>query len=162
MIVVSDTSPLNYLVLIASDQILEHFSGIVLAPPAVMRELQSAHAPVQVRTWALHPPAWLKIQAPRTVLHFPRLGDGESEAISLAKEIQADLLLIDERDGSAAAKQLGLNVTGTLGILDLAASRGLISLPTALTALSATTFRVPPKLIAELLRIDQLRRSTAP
>jgi predicted nucleic acid-binding protein len=74
-----------------------------------------------VRTWVKNLPLWLEVRSPTTVSRYHGLGPGEAEAIALAAELDADLLLIDERDGTAEAKRLGLNVTGTLGVLDMAA-----------------------------------------
>ncbi len=51
------------------------------------------------------------------------LDDGERSAISLGLSVSADLILIDDRKGAVAARSKGLEVTGTLGILDLAAHR---------------------------------------
>lgn len=52
------------------------------------------------------------------------LDPGEAEAIALALELQADLILIDERDGRSAAERAGLRVTGVLGVLLRAKSHG--------------------------------------
>ncbi len=61
---------------------------------------------------------------------------GEAEAIALAIEMQANLLLLDERRGRAIAKQLGLTVTGLLGILVVAKQQGhLVALKPVLHAL---------------------------
>ena len=49
------------------------------------------------------------------------LDSGERSAISLALSLKADVILIDDRKGAAAARHKGFEVTGTLGILDLAA-----------------------------------------
>ena len=57
MIVVCDTSPLNYLVLIQHAEVLPSLFGRVIAPPAVMAELQHPGAPTIVRAWAAAPPA---------------------------------------------------------------------------------------------------------
>ena len=84
MIVVSDTSPLNYLVLLGADHVLPTLFGRVLVPPAVLMEMQHAKAPPPVSAWATQPPAWLEIQAPVTIPHFSGLGAGESAAIALA------------------------------------------------------------------------------
>jgi predicted nucleic acid-binding protein len=157
MIVVCDTSPLNYLVLIEADRLLPDLFGQIVAPPAVLAEITHSGAPAKVKAWAANPPAWLRIVAPAAFVPFGRLGPGESEAIALAKQRNADVLLMDERDGSAVARQLGLTVAGTLGVLELAAEKGLLSLPTAIAELRRTTFRVPEKLIAEMLRRDHLR-----
>ncbi len=159
MIVVSDTSPLNYLILIGQDHILPALFGQVFAPPAVVAELKRSKASALVGAWADNPPAWLEVRAPRTVPAGSELGPGETEALALAQELQADVLLIDERDGVAAAKRLNLFVTGTLGVLTLAAEKGLLSFADAISALRRTTFRAPEKLIEELLRRDTQRRA---
>ncbi len=157
MIVVSDTSPLNYLVLIGADQVLPSLFGRVLTPPEVLAEMQHAKAPLQVSAWAKNPPAWLEVRSPQQAPQFPGLGPGESAAIALAQQEHAAALLIDERDGTAVARQLGLFVTSTLAILCLASETGLLSLPAAFAALRQTTFRGPPKLMDELLEIDAAR-----
>lgn len=152
MIVVSDTSPLNYLVLIGADQVLPALFGQVLTPPDVLAEMQHAKAPPEVSAWAKQPPAWLEVRSPQKNPGYPGLGPGESAAIALAQEC-------DERDGTAVAQQLGLVVTGTLAILCLAAEKDLLSLPAAFVALRQTTFRGPAKLMDDLLQIDSERRS---
>jgi len=159
MIVVSDTSPLNYLVLIGADQVLPSLFGQVMAPPEVLAEMQHAKAPPQVSAWARCPPAWLEVRSPQGTTAFPGLGPGESAAIALAQQCQAAAILIDERDGSAVAQQLGLVVTGTLAILSLASEKGLLSLSVAFAALRQTTFRGPSILMDELLRIDAARNA---
>lgn len=159
MIVVSDTSPLNYLVLIHQDHILPALFGRVLVPPAVIAELATSKAPMAVAQWVNDPPQWLEIQAPQSPQHLFGLAPGETEAIALAEELQADVLLMDERDGVAAARSRNLFVTGTLGVLAVAAERGLLSLPDAIAALQKTNFRAPASVVNELLRRDAKRRS---
>lgn len=162
MIVVSDTSPLNYLVLVEAVQFLPDLFGQVVAPPAVLREMRHSKAPPKVQAWAAAPPAWLEIRAPATVVPIGRLGPGESEAIALANQLSADVLLMDDRDGIAVAKGLGLTTAGTLAVLELAAEKRLVSLPVILDELRRTTFRASEELFAEMLHRDQLRRSDAP
>jgi predicted nucleic acid-binding protein len=58
---------------------------------------------------------------------------------------------MDDRKGVIAAERLGLNVTGTLGVLDFAAERGLVDFAQAVSALRLTTFRMPASLLGELL-----------
>lgn len=153
MIVVSDTSPLHYLVLIQHESLLPALFGRVIATPAVMAELGRAQAPEIVRKWLAHTPEWLEIQAPRQIAKAAlRLGPGEAEAISLAREIGADLVLIDERQGAKLARAEGLVVTGTLGVLRAAGKRGLVSLPDALAALANTTYHHTKALFDEVLR----------
>jgi predicted nucleic acid-binding protein len=85
------------------------------------------------------------------------LDDGEKAAIELALSLQADLILIDERAGAAAAAQKGFAVTGTLGVLDLAAERGLVDLPSALARLANTNFRYRQELFDALLKKHKSR-----
>ncbi|MDX1963175.1 MAG: DUF3368 domain-containing protein [Pirellulales bacterium] len=152
MVVVSDTSPLHYLILIDSAEILAKLFGSLLITEGVFQELQNANTPSKVRDWLNPLPHWISVQQPLHTLRIPHLHLGESEAISLALELSANLLIIDERIGRKAANQLQLRTTGTLGVLNLAASQKLISLSTAISALQTTSFRADPRLIAELLR----------
>jgi len=161
MLVVADTSPVHYLVLIQHEAILPALYEQVAIPPAVLADLQQSRTPDLVRAWVTHPPAWLEVRQPRQVLdvrQFPRLGAGEREAIALAHELQAPLLLIDDADGRAEAERHALTATGTLGILENAAIHGLLDLPSALTRLQATTFRARPELFQELLARDAARK----
>ena len=73
------------------------------------------------------------------------------EAISLAKEIHAAAVLIDDRAGRHAAMQCGLPVIGTLGLLDQAALRALIDLPQVIGRLRQTNARLDPALVEAVL-----------
>lgn len=64
MIVVADTSPLNYLILIEHDNILPKLYARVVIPPEVLQELSHPQAPDAVRSWVKNPPAWLEVKAP--------------------------------------------------------------------------------------------------
>jgi predicted nucleic acid-binding protein len=72
-------------------------------------------------------------------------------ALTLARALGADLVLIDDRAGVAVARRRGFTVTGTLGVLDLAARRGLIELGGAIARLKATNFRYRPEILDALL-----------
>lgn len=65
--------------------------------------------------------------------------------------MQADLIVIDERKGTAAAVERGLETTGTPGVLLLAAERGLIDLDAAFNRLRATSFRHTEAMLTALL-----------
>jgi predicted nucleic acid-binding protein len=160
MIVVSDTTPLNYLILIGQQDVLPVLFSRVVAPPAVLAEMSQAGAPAIVAKWAAVPPAWLEVVAPTNIDAALSLGTGEVEAIALAQELKADQILLDERRASAVARRLGLVVTGTLSVLSLAAEQGLLEFPAAMAALLQTNFRGPADLIADLLKQDANRRST--
>ena len=148
MIVVSDTSPLNYLVLTDLQHILPELFERILIPAAVRDELQSAGAPEAIARFMAAAPAWLEIRHVSEVdPKLQHLDRGEREAIALAASLSAGSVLIDERKGRLVARERGLAVSGTLGVLDLAARRGLVNLSEALRRLEGTTFRVSPRLI---------------
>jgi predicted nucleic acid-binding protein len=107
MIVVADTSPLNYLILTESVHVLPVIFGGVFTTSAVMNELLHPRSPEAVRTWASTPPKWLTVQDPARIDASLRLGVGETTAISLAIKVNADRVLIDERKGYKAAHTAG-------------------------------------------------------
>ena len=120
--IVADTTPLNYLVLIQAADILPNLYRTVLIPPAVKAELAHANTPAIVRAWISQPPPWLEVVSLKLPVDsaLALLDAGEREAISLASELQATLLLMDEREGVTIARQRGLKVVGTLAALDIA------------------------------------------
>ncbi len=158
MIVVCDTSPLNYLILVGTEGVLPVLFEQVLAPPAVLLEMRHVKAPERVRRWAVVPPPWLEVRAPRSTVFFDRLGPGELEAIALAIEIGADRALIDDRAALAIANQLGVACLGTLAVLDLAAEKGLVDIPTVVSELGKTSFHASQRLIDRLVQRDESRR----
>jgi predicted nucleic acid-binding protein len=76
----------------------------------------------------------------------------------LAQDLRADVLLTDEEDGRRAALARLLTVTGTLGVLERGAERGLIDLPSTLTRLLTTSFRVRGELVQAMLARDAARK----
>ena len=153
-LVVADSSPLNYLVWIEQVEILPALFERIFVPAVVQNELRHSEAPESVRRWIAAPPSWLEVVPEEHESGDPdllRLDDGERAAILLAIRIGAELLVIDDRDGVDLARSRGLAVTGTLGILDLAATRGLIRLSEAVERLKGTSFRYPPDLLNALL-----------
>ena len=79
------------------------------------------------------------------------LDAGERAALALAVALKADLVLMDDRACVAVARQHGFAVTGTVGVLDLAARRGMIDLADAFTRLKATSFRYRPEILDAVL-----------
>lgn len=152
MIVVSDTSPLNYLILIGREGVLPVVFGEVVVPTAVLNELMHPRSPSVTRTWATRPPSWLHVRDPKTNIEGLALDLGERAAIALAEEIRADRLLIDERAGREVAASRGLRVVGTIAVLVEASRRGLLELPTTLERLRSTSFHVRQDVIDEALR----------
>ena len=154
-IIVSDTSPLNYLILIDQSDILPALYGRVLIPQAVFTELNNLETPEKVRMWIATAPAWIEIaritNAPDAFL--TGIDEGEREAITLALEIGADALLIDDGDGRKKARALGLRVLGTLRVLYDASTLGLCDLEDAFDMLRQTNFRADEKLYQHFLEL---------
>lgn len=157
MIVLSDTSPLNYLILIGKVDILPTLFGEIVVPGAVIEELAHPGSSDSVRLWVNSLPDWLIVKEPQAVDSDLNLGRGEAAAISLALECQADLLLIDDRKGFRAAKARGLAVAGTLNVLQTAARQNLLDLPTVIAKLRQTNFRIAEKVLTRMLTDDALR-----
>jgi len=154
MIVLCDTSPICYLILIGQIDLLPQLFQSITIPTAVRDELLNEDAGDAIHAWIQNPPPWLNIQiVPQPLLSLPNyLGAGEREAISLAVSLQADLVIIDDLDARTAAQQLNLPIIGTLGILYRAGITGLIDFPTEIAQLQQTSFHVSPTLVQQLLQ----------
>jgi predicted nucleic acid-binding protein len=154
MIVVADTSPINYLVLIGQIDVLEMLYQSVLIPTAVHDELLSAKAPAAVRIWIRQPPLWLTVHTIK-IIEDPSaayLDLGEKEAIQLAEEVGAEQIILDDLAGRREAFRRGLPVIGTLGVLRQAAQLGLLDIHSAIQSLQGTTFKMSPEIVEDLLR----------
>ena len=153
MIVVADTSPVNYLTLIGETDLLRQLYSEVLIPLAVNNELLSPDSPPPVCQFVARPPRWLSVVAPgsNSDPRLAELDEGEREAIVLALNHGADLLFIDERDGRRVALVCGVEAAGTLRVLANGAERGLVDLEDAFNRLRKTSFRAAPGLMESLL-----------
>src|SRR4051812_46837761 len=120
MVIVADTSPLNVLIQIEEIDVLPRLFGSVTIPEKVASELDSPKRLQAVRQF-IQPPPWLSIRAVKHVEMIAGIHEGEREAISLARELKADLLLIDDADGRVAAIARGLVAVRTLRLLTDAA-----------------------------------------
>ena len=101
MTVVSDTSPLNYLILINCEGLLSVLFRKIALPAAVLRELQSEGAPKEIHDCITHKPDWIgvhHVDMPETYL--PELGLGERQVIYLARSVGADCNLNDNLAGN--------------------------------------------------------------
>jgi predicted nucleic acid-binding protein len=157
-LVIADTGPVNYLILIGNIDLLPRMFERVVLP--VQTELSNSRAPASVQRWIADLPSWLETAQTPDVTLSAGIHKGAAAAIALAVAMHADLLLIDDRRGTRAAKQQGLRVTGTLGLLDLAAERGLVDFAGAIRKLEGTSFRKPEALLQVLL--NKHRRKTDP
>ena len=153
MTVVSNTSPLCYLRLIEQIKVLPALFGTITIPESVRAELSDMGAPRSVREWIHHPPKWLSIVsvASKNDVMLHRLHRGEQDAIVLAEQLSADLVLLDEKAARSIASQRGLAVTGLIGLLDRAAALGIIELAPTLRRLNKTTFHINPRLLKKIL-----------
>jgi predicted nucleic acid-binding protein len=161
--VIADATLLRYLIEIEVADILPVLFGQIMAPPAVLHNLQHTNTPAPVRTWIASLPPWLVMQTPRSTTdpglgHF---GAGEREAILLAHEHQPALLVTDDRRARRVAEALGLRVVGTVWVLERAAERGLVDLPSTLNRILATNIRLHPDVIQNALARDTARKAAA-
>src|SRR5208282_18457 len=160
MIVVADTSPLNYLLQVNCESALPALYKRIIVPTAVLTELSHPDTPNVVGSWLLHLPEWIEVlrTASQPDPSLALLDPGEREAIQLAQEHHAALLLIDERRGRREAERRGLATTGTLGVILAAHLRGLLDAEVVYRQLLTTTnFRSTPELESTfLLRVREL------
>lgn len=154
MIVVADTSPVNYLILIQEIDVFPKMYGRVVIPQTVREELVRASAPQVVRSWMDHLPSWIEVRSPSTApdSSLMKLDAGERDAIMLATELHADQLIVDEREGRREAERRGIPVIGTLGVLREAAALKLLDIRVAVERLQKTSFFVAPEVLASLLK----------
>ena len=149
MIVVSDTSVITSLLQIGRATMLQELHGAVLIPDAVYRELLRTHTVI---------PSFLEARGAVDRGMVARLEAeldlGEAEAIVLAKETKADLLLMDEKLGRQVALREGLRITGLMGLTVEAKRRGLIDSVRTMTAQleSEAGFRVSDGVKQEAFR----------
>jgi predicted nucleic acid-binding protein len=150
MVVVADSSPLRYLIVLGQQDLLPELLGETWIPSAVLDELSAPATPAGVRAFLHSLPGWLKVRAPeRQTLEgiASELDRGERAALALAREIAADLVLLDDAAARAQAKLLGFRITGTIGLLRLAAERGLIHVPGVVEQLRQSGFYLSESLI---------------
>jgi len=144
MKVVSNTSPLIGLSNIGKLEILHEVFGKVFIPPAVRREFGEEL------------PEWIEVTSPENqplVSALSKLlGAGESEAIALAIELGADFLILDDLKARKIARELGVNVIGTAGVLLVAKKRGVVDeVKPLLTLLVEKGFRISDDVIRVIL-----------
>ena len=121
MIIVSDTSAISALLSLAEARLLRELFGEVVVPDAVHAELLRHHPGL---------PEFVQVVSVRDETAVDallnQLDPGEAAAIVVAKELNADLLLIDEKRGRRFATAQGLKIVGLVGVVLLAKQRGLL------------------------------------
>lgn len=161
MIVVSDTSPITNLAAIGQLDLLQRLYIRIIIPGAVYDEMVNVGKPVPGATEVRTLP-WIQTQAVVDQQRVSTIQEseenidlGEAEAIALALELKADLLLMDERRGRIVATSYGLQVTGLLGVLVQAKQNNLIEAikPLVDQLVEQADFRVGNELYTTILQI---------
>lgn len=161
MIIVSDTTPIRYLVEIEKTFLLETLFGKVIIPEKVAEELGRPKTPQIVKDWMQNRPAWIEVRRANLSLYAPqiKIDDGEREAFALAIELKADAVLLDDKDATTEAARIHIDVIPTFTILEIAAARDLIDLASTIDEMRGTSFRLPPQhIIDEMLERDRKRK----
>ena len=157
MTVVSNTSPLLNLALIERLHLIDAQFGAVVVPAAVWNEL-TAGVDGRDRIEAFRDQGGIRVVSPEPTdlrIEFKReLARGEAAAIAYAIDIDADRVLIDEREGRATATRHDVTVTGVVGIFLRASDQGEVDLETELDALREAGFRISDALYDRALEID--------
>ena len=157
-LVVADSSPIRYLAVLNAIELLPQLYERVILPRSVLAELRHPHAPAEARSWASALPAWAEVRQATRIELAGVLDAGEAEAIALAEELRADLVLIDEREARRVAVQRGLKVAGIIGVLEQSAAHHLIDLRESFERLLGTNFRIDRRYLNEALARDAMRQ----
>ena len=161
MIIVSDTTPLRYLIEIEEAHILPALYGKIIIPQKVFDELQGQKTPLKVVKWVQNKPAWIEIRQADISLFTPQkhIHEGEREAIALALELQADAFLSDDSTAVKEARRLSILTIRLFNILESAAEDELLDLPEALRKIKLTTFHLPSiEIIDAMIERDRQRK----
>jgi predicted nucleic acid-binding protein len=153
MIVVSDTSPITNLIKIGRLDILQNLFNEVIIPSKVYEELVNYEQQLE----EVRNNSWIIVKtvkdSEKVQNLLKQLDPGEAEAIILAQELDANVLIIDERKGRALAEGLGLKIVGLIGILVQAKKLGLISelKPIMIDLVENIGFRLAKELVDRIL-----------
>lgn len=130
MIVISDTTAISSLFKIHKLDLLHQLYKEILIPTAVFEELKGLEA-FGLDISEIKTSSWIRVKMPNDHLLIAELAEeldiGESEAIVLAKEVKADLLIIDEKRGRLKANELGIPTSGLIGLITQLKRQGKIS-----------------------------------
>lgn len=154
MKVVTNTSPLIALERIGQLPLLPALFGRVIRPHAVLAEIEEGRNKYGMPD-ALLDADWLKtMDDPPEMMLRRELGSGETAVIALSLRLQADLVILDDLAARNVATELGLAVSGTLGVLLAASRRGFLKdVEKAVGALTMVGFRVSKSILDEVRRL---------
>jgi uncharacterized protein len=152
--VVSNTTPIISLLKLNRIDLLQKLYAKIYIPKAVYKEIEAGKSKGYYKD--LTKIDWIniiEIQNKQAVRYFLDLDEGEAEAIILANELNADLIILDEKLGRFHAKHANLKVTGTVGVLIKAKSEKLIpDLKPLLDELTYKDVWISEKLKFEILK----------
>ncbi len=127
--IICNTSPLQYLHQLELLEVLHEVCGVIVVPTAVVNELQVGRENgVDVPNPELFD--WMEIQTPNSTAVLPLvsdLGKGETEVLALALELANSTVILDDKLARQVASSLKIPLTGTLGILIQAKSKGILT-----------------------------------
>jgi hypothetical protein len=153
-IVVSNTTPLITLTSIDKLDILKELYGKVYIPDAVLNEVKAGKG--KIGYFEIDTIDWIiprKITNVFSMNYLIDLDEGEAETIVLAEELQADIVLIDEKFARGFAEIRGLTLSGSLGVLLEAKKKGIISqLKPLIEQMLANRRYLSEKIILDLLK----------
>ncbi|MEO6949920.1 MAG: DUF3368 domain-containing protein [Ginsengibacter sp.] len=156
MMVISDTSCIGYLIIIDKLQLLKNNFSEIIVPDIVNKKILQLSSRYNLAKYLNA--EWIKsLSISNTTLYrelLNQVDEGESEAIVLSKEINADLLSVDERKGTLLARSLGIKTIGLLGVLLLSKEKKIINLakPILDELITNTTFRIDKNLYTNVLK----------
>lgn len=154
MLIISDTSVISNLAQIDQIQLLHSLYTEIIIPQKVDDELKASSATHE----KIKDIKWIRVVAITDINLYTKLvlelDPGEAEAIVLAKELKANLLMIDEKKGRRIAKENGISIVGILGVLISAKQNGIISKvkPILDRMIYELGFRVNPALYQYVLK----------
>jgi predicted nucleic acid-binding protein len=157
MIIVSDSTPLIALSVIDQLVLLKTYFNEIYIPPEVYREvvIVGENRPGANTVGSAD---WIKVREVKNITAVEsmsiNLGKGESEAIILSREID-DLLIIDDGQARRTAELMGLKITGTIGILLMAAAHDKIDFKYNLDRLISCGFRLSEKEYNRILNLNK-------
>lgn len=153
MIVISDNSVLSCLAELGEIELLLSLYGKVTITETIRREAVNPSAPEALRLLFLKVPDWVSVVPDESpyLEETGALDAGEASAITLAWQYRdSSLLILDEKRGRKVASDLGLQITGTAGLLTDAAAAGLVDFEDVFLRLSQTAFRLSPQVVETL------------
>ena len=153
--IICNTTPILSLIKINKLDLLEKLYGKIIIPYAVFEEVEEGKEKQYYQD--LSKLSWIEIENVKNQLadfRFDKIDDGEAEVLILAKEKNADLVIMDELMGRRFARQIGLKLTGTMGILLKAKEKGFInSVSELLNELQNKGTWLNPKLVSKVKKL---------